>query len=279
MDKPSLSAILKDQGLFAKKSLGQHFLLDINLTSKIARLANITAQDIIFEIGPGPGGLTAALLQSPAKRLIAIEKDRRFAEHLRDYFKEYGERFEVIEADALSIDLAILQKERNLSEQNPKIIANLPYNVGTQLFINWINSEEIRKWPMTLMFQLEVAKRICAKTGDKEYGRLAIISDALCNARIAMPISRLAFTPPPKVESAVVSIEPKENCFSEMGILEKLTAAAFGQRRKMLRSSLSKFDGISELLIEAGIEETLRAENVPPEGFYRLALALKARQT
>ena len=276
MDKPSIGDILKSEGLFAKKSLGQHFLLDLNLTAKIARLGEISEDDIIFEIGPGPGGLTAALLESPARKIIAIEKDRRFAAHLRVYFAEYGERLVVLEEDALKIDMVKLLQTYGFADAKPKIIANLPYNIGTQLLIDWIKTD-VRKWPLILMFQLEVAKRICAQTGENEYGRLAILIDAQCNREIVLPISRLAFTPPPKVESAVVRLTPKKETFDDIELLGKISAAAFGQRRKMLRSSLSTFEGISKILQEVEIKETLRAENVPPEGFYKLANAIKAR--
>lgn len=277
MDRPSLSEILRNEGLFAKKSLGQHFLLDINLTSKISRLANIDENDVLFEIGPGPGGLTAALLQSPAHKIIVIEKDRRFAEHLRNYFADFGDRLLIIEGDALEIKPQDILHNLGLDTLKPKIISNLPYNVGTQLLINWIHTE-VRDWPMVLMFQLEVAKRICAKTGENEYGRLAILINAQCEARIAMPISRLAFTPPPKVESAIVTLSPKPDRFDDMQTLGKITSAAFGQRRKMLRSSLSTFKDAGELLREAGIDETLRAEAVPPEGYYKLVELFNQRK-
>lgn len=277
-NKPSISEILKSDGLFAKKSLGQHFLLDLNLTAKIARLGNIGATDIIFEIGPGPGGLTHALLQSAANKIVVIEKDARFAAHLRDYFSEYDDKLIVIEGDALKSDLVALCKEHGTSLSTPKIIANLPYNVGTQLLINWI-SAGLHNWPMVLMFQKEVALRICAKVGDNNYGRLAILVDAKSNSRIAMPISKTAFIPPPKVESAVVCIDAKAQTFDDLENLGKVTAAAFGQRRKMLRTSLAALGNPLALLEAAQIDPTLRAEAVPPDGFFRLASALKAMNT
>lgn len=268
--KKSLSEILHENGLFAKKSLGQHFLLDINLTSKIARLANIDEETIVFEIGPGPGGLTQALLNSPAYKVIVIEKDTRFAEHLKDYFKDYGERLHIIEGDALNLKPYEILQELNLSSYKGNIIANLPYNVGTQIYINWILGQE-KAWPMTLMFQAEVARRISAKTNDKEYGRLAILTYACADAQIVMNVPRLAFTPPPKVESAIVSIRPKKQIFENLSALAKVTQAAFGQRRKMLRASLNSIGNANEILEKANIEPTLRPENLQPEGFFKIA--------
>lgn len=271
-NKSKLGEYLKENNLFAKKALGQHFLLDINLTSKIARLGNITEDDIIFEIGPGPGGLTAALLQTKAKKIIAIEKDERFAAHLKDYFKDDLDRLEIIEGDALKVSLVQLLKEQG-ENYNGKIIANLPYNVGTQLLINWLEGEEAN-WHMALMFQTEVAKRICAKTGDNHYGRLAILAYACTDAHIGMHVPRLAFTPPPKVESAVAVLAPNKK-YGDLKSLEKITHAAFSQRRKMLRSSLSSLGKSAEILEKAGIDGQLRPEQLPPEGFFKLADAWK----
>lgn len=273
-DKPSLSQALKSNDLFAKKSLGQHFLLDLNLTTKIARLGDITKNDVIFEIGPGPGGLTQALINSPAHKIIAIEKDARFVEHLKNYFQNDLDRLEIIEGDALKISPSEILKDRGLNNFQGKIIANLPYNVGTQLFINWIEGEEF-SWPMALMFQTEVAMRICAKAGDKAYGRLAILAAAKCNTSLGMHVPRLAFTPPPKVESAVALISPKNNRFDDLDALGKVTAAAFGQRRKMLRSSLAKLGDVEELCAQAGIDSSLRPETISPEAFFKLAQAYR----
>lgn len=269
MDK-SLSQILHENGLFAKKSLGQHFLLDINLTTKIAKLADIDENSIIFEIGPGPGGLTQALLNSKAKKVIVIEKDERFADHLREYFKEYGDRFQIIEGDALKIKPHEILNELNISNSRPTIIANLPYNVGTQMLINWLLGPE-KNWPMTLMFQTEVAMRISAKTNTQHYGRLAILTYACMDAQIAMHVPRLAFTPPPKVESAIVNLRPKSQIYTNLDALSKATAAAFNQRRKMLRSSLNSIGNATQILEKANIEPTIRPENLEPEGFFKIA--------
>lgn len=259
---------LVENGLFAKKSLGQHFLLDLNLTAKIARLAAIDEGDIIFEIGPGPGGLTNALLNSKASKIIAIEKDTRFCEHLRDFFGDFGDKLEIIEGDALKLKPFELMRDRGLNG-NAKIIANLPYNVGTQILINWLNGEE-RKLPMYLMFQTEVARRICATTGDSEFGRLAILAQAIMNARIAMHVPRMAFLPPPKVESAIVELLPKKDVYPHINELGKVTHAAFGQRRKMLRSSLSSLGNAIEICRIAQIDETKRPENLTQNEFYAL---------
>lgn len=269
----SLSEILKENGLFAKKSLGQHFLLDLNLTTKIAKLADIDENTICFEIGPGPGGLTQALLNCPAHKVIVIEKDTRFAEHLREYFKDYGDRLHIIEGDALNLKPHIILNEMGLQDYKGNIISNLPYNVGTQILINWLLGPE-KSWPMTLMFQTEVAKRISAKTNDNEYGRLAILTYACAKAQIVMHVPRLAFTPPPKVESAVINIRPKTHIYENLEMLAKVTQAAFGQRRKMLRASLNSIGNALELLEKANIEPTLRPENLEPEGFFKLADAL-----
>lgn len=269
----TLSEILHENELFAKKSLGQHFLLDINLTSKIARLADIDDKTIVFEIGPGPGGLTQALLNSPAHKIIVIEKDTRFAEHLRNYFKDYSDRLHIIEGDALVLKPHKIMQELGLENFKGNIISNLPYNVGTQILINWLLGPE-KSWPMTLMFQAEVARRISAKTNDKEYGRLAILTYACANAQIVMNVPRLAFTPPPKVESAIVNIRPKKDIYTNLDALSKITQAAFGQRRKMLRASLNSIGNAQELLEIAQIEPTLRPENLSPEGFFKLADAI-----
>jgi 16S rRNA (adenine1518-N6/adenine1519-N6)-dimethyltransferase len=265
-----LKDILHENGLFAKKSLGQHFLLDINLTTKIANYADICDNSIVFEIGPGPGGLTQALLNSKAKKVIAIEKDERFAQHLRDYFAQYGDRLQIIEGDALQIQLHKILEELDLVDCKPKIVANLPYNVGTQMLINWLLGPE-KTWDMTLMFQTEVAMRITAKTNDNHYGRLAILTYACAQAQIVMNVPRLAFTPPPKVESAVVNIRKKENPYENLKALAKVTHAAFSQRRKMLRASIGSLGNASEILEKAQIIPTLRPENLPPEGFFKIA--------
>ncbi len=269
MTKQTISETLKTNELFAKKSLGQHFLLDVNLTTKITKLLNIEDTDVIFEIGPGPGGLTQALLNSPAKKIIVIEKDARFVEHLKEYFSDYGDRLEIIEGDALLI------KPYELFEKSgakaAKIIANLPYNVGTQILINWLEGLEWQ-FPMALMFQTEVAKRVCAEANDNNYGRLSILAAAKCNSYIGMHVPRLAFSPPPKVESAVVVLEPRKKPFEELKSLSKITNLAFGQRRKMIRSSLSPLGQIDELCDACEIKPTIRPENLSPDEFFKLTL-------
>lgn len=267
----SIKDALIENGLFAKKSLGQHFLLDLNLTTKIAKIAAIDEGDIIFEIGPGPGGLTQALLNSKASKIIAIEKDIRFCEHLRDFFADSSDRLEIIEGDALKLRPSEILREKSLYG-NAKIIANLPYNVGTQILINWLHGLE-NKMPMYLMFQTEVARRICAKTGENEFGRLAILAQAVMNPRIVMHVPRMAFSPPPKVESAVVELLPKSEIYTHIQELAKITQAAFGQRRKMLRSSLSSLGNATEICQIAGIDETKRPENLTQSEFYALTAA------
>lgn len=274
-NKQSIGEAIKSNDLFAKKALGQHFLFDINLTTKIAKLGAIGANDVIFEIGPGPGGLTRALLDSEARKVIVIEKDARFAAHLREYFAAELERLIIIEGDALKISLAALLAEHGLSANQGKIISNLPYNVGTALLVNWLHGIEAA-WPMVLMFQTEVAMRICADVGQSAYGRLAILVAAKCDAHIGLHVPRLAFTPPPKVESAVVVLCEKANKFMDIDALGKVTAAAFGQRRKMLRSSLSQIGNSISLCEAAHIDPTKRAETLTPDQFFALARAFNS---
>ena len=258
--------------MFAKKSLGQNFLLDLNLTGKIARNAGKLSDFDIIEIGPGPGGLTRALLANGARRVIAIERDSRCLEALRQVAEHYPGKLEVVEGDALEIDVAALT-------QNPsKIVANLPYNIATPLLVGWMSRSN---WPpffssLTLMFQKEVAERICAKPGDKHYGRLAVLCGwrAQCNRVFDVPPQ--AFTPPPKVTSSIVHIEPKQTPLAcDVRRLEAITRAAFGQRRKMLRASLKQFGG--EALLEAcDIDPTMRAEELDIDRFVELANRYKA---
>ncbi len=269
-DLPTLRESLEHHGLMAKKSFGQHFLLDLNITRKIVRLGGPFDGDVVIEVGPGPGGLTRALLETEAKKVIAIEMDARFIELLGELNGVYGERFEVIQGDALKADEARLLAERGLP-QAAHIVSNLPYNVGTPLLIRWLTGP----WQpvsMTLMFQLEVALRVVAPVGDDDYGRLSVISQVLCDCEKIMDLPARAFTPPPKVDSAVVRLVPKAERPDRAVIrkLEQVTAAAFGQRRKMLRASLKALGG-EALLERAGIEPTERAEQVAPAGFLRLA--------
>jgi 16S rRNA (adenine1518-N6/adenine1519-N6)-dimethyltransferase len=269
-----LRQALEDGGLFARKSLGQHFLLDLNLTAKIARVAGIVSGETIIEIGPGPGGLTHALLESPAKKVIVIEKDARFVAHLKAFFADHLGRLIVLEADALGVDEAALIAEHG-GAAPARIVANLPYNVGTPLLVKWLKAGDWRG-PMCLMFQEEVAQRIVARPGSEHYGRLAVLTAARANARIAMGVPRMAFTPPPRVESAIVVIEDRADNFADLAGLEHVTAVAFGQRRKMLRASLRGLGDAEALLAAAGIDPTARPETVSPEGFFALVRAWRA---
>ena len=266
-DLPPLRESLAEHGLLAKKSFGQHFLLDLNVTRKIARLAGPLEGETVIEVGPGPGGLTRALLEAGA-RVIAVEKDARFLPLLAELAAAAEGRLTVVEADALAVDEAMLAGGRG------HVVSNLPYNVGTPLLVKWLTGPW-RPASMTLMFQKEVADRIAAKPGASAYGRLGVISQAVCDAAVVMDLPARAFTPPPKVASAVVRLDPRAETPTreELAALEKVTAAAFGQRRKMLRSSLRLLGG--EALCErAGIDPNDRAEVVPVEGFIRLARAL-----
>ena len=264
-------ASIRDQldahGLTARKAFGQHFLLDLNVTRKIVRLAGPFDGRAVIEVGPGPGGLTRALLESDAGAVIAVEKDARFIPLLAEVAAVHS-RLTVIEGDALKV------READLVQGPAHLVSNLPYNVGTALLIKWLTGPW-RPYAMTLMFQKEVAERVVAGVGDEAYGRLAVISQALCEARIVMHLPAAAFTPPPKVASAVVHLVPLAARPPEETIkrLERVTAAAFGQRRKMLRSSLKPLGG-ADLCERAGIEPDARAEVVDVAGFLRLAEAL-----
>lgn len=261
---PPLRESLAEHGLLAKKSFGQHFLLDLNVTRKIARLAGPLEGETVVEVGPGPGGLTRALLEAGAT-VIGVEKDARFLPLLQELADAAEGRLNVVEADALTVD------EAALAGGQGHVVSNLPYNVGTPLLLKWLTGP----WTpasMTLMFQKEVADRIAARPGSSAYGRLAVISQAVADARVVMDLPARAFTPPPKVASAVVRLDPLPNRppASELAALEKVTAAAFGQRRKMLRSSLKALGG--EALCEsAGIDPNARAETVSVAGFLDLA--------
>ena len=263
---PPLREALAEHGLLARKSFGQHFLLDLNITRKIARLATFSPGDRVIEVGPGPGGLTRALLEAGAQ-VIAIEKDERFRPLLDELGQAApGGALTLIIADALVAD------EGRLAEGRPAhVVANLPYNVGTALLIKWLTGP----WTpasMTLMFQKEVADRITAPTNGEAYGRLAVIAQATSEAKMVMEVPARAFTPPPKVDSAVVRLTPRADrpSAARLDALQKITAAAFGQRRKMLRASLKAMGG--EPLIEAaGLNPQARAETIDVEGFLRLA--------
>ncbi len=264
---PPLREVIERHGLAARKSLGQNFLLDLNLTARIAREAgDLTGCDVV-EIGPGPGGLTRALLAGGARRVVAVERDERCLPALAEIAAHYPGRLEVIHGDALATDLA------GLVEPGARIVANLPYNIATPLLVGWLT---VADWPpfyasMTLMFQREVAQRIVANANDDAYGRLGVIANWRCTTRIAFDIPPRAFTPAPKVTSSVVCLQPRPqplDCRTAM--LEKVTAAAFGQRRKMLRQSLKVLGG-QALLEKAGIDGQRRAETLEIDEFVALA--------
>lgn len=267
---PPLRDVIARHDLRAKKQLGQNFLLDLNLTAKIARQAGDLTQCDVLEIGPGPGGLTRGLLAEGARRVLAIEKDSRALPALAEIAAAYPERLTVLNDDALKID--------PLAHLTPpiRIVANLPYNIGTELLIRWLTPPE---WPpfwqsLTLMFQKEVAERITARPGSKAYGRLALLAQWRADARIVMTLPPEAFVPAPKVHSAVVHITalPKPRFPADPAILSRITAAAFNQRRKMLRASLRGIHpDIEELLKTAEISPTSRAEEIGLEQFCALA--------
>lgn len=268
---PPLREVIRAHGLDARKSLGQNFLLDLNLTAKIARTGGPLDGHRIVEIGPGPGGLTRALLSEGAGHVIAIEKDSRCLPALAEIAEAYPGRLTIIEGDALEVDMA------KLAGEDARIVANLPYNVGTALLTNWLSETVWMPWfrSLTLMFQREVAERIVAKSGDKHYGRLGVLTGWRSKATIMFDVPPQAFTPPPKVTSSVVRIEP----FSVAdGVhpktMAQVTQAAFGQRRKMLRASLKSLLKDPQSLLEAaGIAPTKRAEEVDIAGFVALAKA------
>ncbi len=272
---PPLKQVIDTYGLAAKKSLGQNFLLDLNLTAKIARMSGRNEGHDVLEIGPGPGGLTRGLLAEGARRVLAIEKDPRCRPALADIQAAYPERLKIIEGDALDIN--------PLDHLTPpiRVAANLPYNVGTELLVRWLTP---REWPpfwdsLTLMFQREVAQRITAEPGSKAYGRLAILSQWRAEARIVMNLPPEAFSPPPKVSSAVVHLTAlKEPRFpADAKMLQHVTATAFNQRRKMLRASLKGLSpDIEDHLVAANIKPTDRAEQIDLERFCALARSLKS---
>lgn len=271
---PPLREVIATHQLSAKKSLGQNFLLDLNLTAKIARQAGDLSGADVLEIGPGPGGLTRGLLAEGARRVLAIEKDERCLPALQEISAAYDGRLQVINGDALEID--------PLQYLTPpiKIAANLPYNVGTELLVRWLTPKE---WPpfwqsLTLMFQKEVAERIVAQPGSKAYGRLAILAQWRADAKIVLDLPPQAFTPPPKVSSAVVHLTalPKPRFPADAATLSRVVAAGFNQRRKMLRASLKGVaPNIEDHLIAAGIQPTERAEQVSLEQFCALARSIK----
>ena len=270
---PPLREVIATHGLSAKKALGQNFLLDLNLTAKIARAAGDLSACDVLEVGPGPGGLTRGLLAEGARRVLAIEKDARCLPALDQIAAAYPGRLEVINADALALDWS--------AHLTPpvKVVSNLPYNVGTELLIRWLTPPT---WPpvwqsLTLMFQREVADRIVATPGSKAYGRLAILAQWRCEARIALTLPPEAFTPPPKVHSAVVHLRalPEPRCPADPAVLERVVAKAFNQRRKMLRAALKGLTpDIEDRIVAAGLKPTDRAEQISIEGFCALARAV-----
>ena len=278
---PPLRDVIATYDLRALKSLGQNFLLDLNLTSRIARAAGDLTNSIVYEVGPGPGGLTRGLLANGAKRVIAVEQDRRCIAALAELSKAYPGRLTVIEGDALKIDeLAVIG---DTGGADIRIAANLPYNIGTALLVKWLTARDWLPWykSMTLMFQKEVGERIVAEPRSKAYGRLSVLSQFRCHTRIHFDIPPQAFVPAPKVTSCVVGLTPRPTPADAPSLkaLEAITAAAFGQRRKMLRASLKGLlkDPIA-LLAAAGIDPTRRAEELTLEDFCRLAKLHEAGQ-
>ena len=274
-DLPPLREVIARHQIAARKALGQNFLLDLNITAKIARIAGDLSQTDVLEIGPGPGGLTRALLAQGARKVVAIERDHRCIAALEEIATAYPGRLEIIEGDALQVD--------PLSSLNgpAAIVANLPYNIGTELLVRWL---DVPQWPpfwrtLTLMFQKEVADRIVAEPSTSAYGRLAVLAAWRSDVHLAFTLPASAFTPPPKVSSAVVSVTAldKPRFLADKATLRKLTSAAFGQRRKMLRSSLKAVHpNMAQMLDDAGIDGTRRAETVSLEEFCRLSRRISA---
>ena len=274
-DLPPLREVIRRHGLFAKKSLGQNFLLDLNLTARVARAGGSLDGVTVVEVGPGPGGLTRALLAEGARRVIAIERDDRAINALQEIAARYPGRIDIVPDDALEFDA-----RAHLGFERARVIANLPYNIATPLLIGWLSES----WPpwydsLVLMFQREVAERIIATSGSKAYGRLAVLAGWRTEAKIMFDVAPTAFVPPPKVTSSVVRLIPRAKPLAcDANALQRVTEAAFGQRRKMLRQSL-KSVGVDTLtlLAEACIEPTVRAEEIPVEGFVALANVFAAR--
>ncbi|MGD9816097.1 MAG: rRNA adenine dimethyltransferase family protein [Hyphomonadaceae bacterium] len=310
-DLPALRDELEAHGLWANKGLGQHFLLDLNITRRIARAAGDLAGKPVIEVGPGPGGLTRALLEAGA-HVIAIEKDARFLPLLAPLIAWSERRLRIVQGDALEADEETLLQDSSplagevsrarateggrsaeqapdASERPPppapapqggggaRIISNLPYNIGTPLLVKWLKAGAWRG-DMMLMFQKEVAQRIVAKPGSDAYGRLAVLAQARCHARLEFTVPARAFTPPPKIASAIVRLTDRADPYPDLSALERVTAAAFGQRRKMLRSALKSLTPDAEALLrEAGLEPTARAEEIDQAGFRALTDAWRAR--
>jgi 16S rRNA (adenine1518-N6/adenine1519-N6)-dimethyltransferase len=273
---PPLREVIARHGLAAQKALGQNFLLDLNLTRRIARAAGALDTHHIVEVGPGPGGLTRALLMEGAKHVTVIERDKRCLPAQEEIAAAYPGRLTIIEGDALEVDAS------TLVTGPARIVANLPYNIATLLLLGWLQTEPARPWydSLTLMFQKEVAERIVAPPGGKAYGRLGIAAQWRTKARMLFDIDRRAFTPPPSITSTVVELTPRAEPLApaDARALELVVAAAFGQRRKMLRASLKSLTGDAQALLDAaGIEGTRRAEELTIEQFCALARAFKNR--
>ncbi|HMF26810.1 MAG TPA: 16S rRNA (adenine(1518)-N(6)/adenine(1519)-N(6))-dimethyltransferase RsmA [Pseudolabrys sp.] len=269
-DLPPLREVIRRHGLRPKKSLGQNFLFDLNLTARIARAAEPLENITVVEIGPGPGGLTRALLALGARRVVAVERDQRALAALEEIAARYPGRLDIIAGDALNVDL-----REQLGPERARVVANLPYNIATALLVGWLVTEPWPPWydSLLLMFQREVAERIVAIPGSKSYGRLSVLAGWRTEAKILFDVARSAFVPSPKVTSSVVRLIPRQvplGC--EATVLQRVTEAAFGQRRKMLRQSLKTLGvDVAALLAAAGIEPTARAEQIPVEGFVALA--------
>jgi 16S rRNA (adenine1518-N6/adenine1519-N6)-dimethyltransferase len=272
-DLPPLREVIRRHGLRARKSLGQNFLLDLNLTARIARAAAPLEGVSVLEVGPGPGGLTRALLAAGARKVIAVERDERAIAALSEIAEHYPGRLAVVAGDALEFDPAPL-----LGDGPARIVANLPYNIATALLIRWLTAEPWPPWydRLVLMFQREVAERIVAPPGGKQYGRLSVLAQWRAQTKILFDVKPSAFVPPPKVTSSLVELVPLSAPLAcDRRALERVTEAAFGQRRKMLRQSLKSL-GVDPLplLAAAAIDPTARAEQIPVEGFVKLANTL-----
>jgi 16S rRNA (adenine1518-N6/adenine1519-N6)-dimethyltransferase len=275
-DLPPLRDVIRRHGLTPKKSLGQNFLFDLNLTARIARAAEPLENITVVEIGPGPGGLTRALLTLGARRVIAIERDQRAIAALEEIAARYPGRLDIVAGDALAVDPV-----EHLGPERARVVANLPYNIATALLVEWLTVEPWPPWydSLILMFQREVAERIVATPGSKTYGRLSVLAGWRTEARILFDVAPSAFVPPPKVTSTVVRLTPRQIPLTCDPIaLQRVTEAAFGQRRKMLRQSLKTLGmDAAALLAGAGIEPTARAEEIPVEGFVALARVFAAQ--
>jgi 16S rRNA (adenine1518-N6/adenine1519-N6)-dimethyltransferase len=272
-DLPPLRDVIRRHELSARKSLGQNFILDLNLTSRIARAAGPLDGVTVIEIGPGPGGLTRALLANGARRVIAIERDARAIAALGEVAARYPDRLTIVEADALAFD-----PRPHLGDGPTRIVANLPYNIATALLVSWLSVEPWPPWydQLVLLFQREVAERIVARPTEAGYGRLGVLAGWRTDAKILFDIAPSAFVPAPKVTSTLVRLLPRADPLPcDRATLERVTAAAFGQRRKMLRQSLRSLGADPMPLLEtAGLDPTARAETISVEGFVRLARAL-----